>query len=145
MWEQYTVTLQRVSPSAPPPKHTRPHVIRTVFSFFATESGLLHPALQQGKRDLNDWTCCHQLLAKKAQRAQITDVTHSLPPQRPLSESRSGLIFTAENILFVLRGCESFRLSGKGWNIEKDKKYRQNKGGGGCRSCSTRVRLGRTS
>lgn len=79
MWEQYTVTLQRVSPSAP--KHTRPHLIYSLSILAITAWVVKSSASQEG--DLNYLTCCSQLIVKKARRAQITDVADS-----PLSAER---------------------------------------------------------
>lgn len=72
VWEQYTVTLHRVSPSAP--KHTRPHSQNFHFS---NKPRVLYPVLHGEGIQMNSLTLCRQLPVKREKSAQTTDVTDS--------------------------------------------------------------------
>lgn len=109
VWEQYTVTLQRVSPSVATHTHTDTHS-HLQLSFYP-----LHSSARGG--DLNGLTCCGQFMVKEAHRAQITDVTDSLLSTQPLPSAlmlwtRLLLVFNSISIIiFVWRHVHFYQYS----------------------------------
>lgn len=103
VWEQYTVTLQKVSPSAATHTHTQTQdlISFTVLPFFSQRVRLLCPVHSIQGGDLNGLTCCSQFMVKEAQRAQITDATDSLLSTEPLPSQLMQTLFYLISIIMI--------------------------------------------